>query len=45
VDPVPYGLAAQGAVLDTLGAYLLEQGLITTQVDMPSLFAPSTRDL
>jgi 4,5-dihydroxyphthalate decarboxylase len=45
VDPVPYGLAAQGTVLDALAAYLLEQGLVAVPVDMPSLFAPSTRDL
>jgi 4,5-dihydroxyphthalate decarboxylase len=45
VDPVPYGLAAQGTVLDTLAAYLLEQGLTASRVDMTELFAPSTRQL
>jgi 4,5-dihydroxyphthalate decarboxylase len=45
VDPVPYGLSAQGAVLDALASYLLEQGLVTTKLDLRELFAPSTRDL
>lgn len=45
VDPLPYGLAAQGDVLDTLGRYLLEQGLVAAPVSIPDLFAPSTRDL
>jgi 4,5-dihydroxyphthalate decarboxylase len=45
VDPVPYGLAAQGTVLDALAAYLIEQGLVTSPVNMTELFAPSTRDL
>jgi 4,5-dihydroxyphthalate decarboxylase len=45
VDPVPYGLAAQGTVLDALADYLLEQGLVTSPVNMTELFAPSTRDL
>jgi 4,5-dihydroxyphthalate decarboxylase len=45
VDPVPYGLAAQGTVLDALAGYLLEQGLVTSPVNMTELFAPSTRDL
>jgi hypothetical protein len=45
VDPVPYGLAAQGTVLDALAAYLIEQGLVISPVNMTELFAPSTRDL
>lgn len=38
---MPYGLAAQGTVLDSLAAYLLEQGLTAIEVDMRSLFAPA----
>ena len=43
VDPVPYGLAAQHRALDALAAYLLEQGLVHSPVDMTGLFAPSTQ--
>jgi 4,5-dihydroxyphthalate decarboxylase len=45
VDPLPYGLRGQSAVLEALGTYLLEQGLVTTPVEVMKLFAPSTRDL
>lgn len=44
-DPLPYGLAAQRTVLDALSAYLAEQGLVNSAVDLPGLFAPSTRQL
>jgi hypothetical protein len=29
----------------SLAAYLIEQGLVTSPVNMTELFAPSTRDL
>lgn len=43
VDPVPYGLAAQSQALDALAAYLLEQGLVHSPVDIAGLFARSTQ--
>jgi len=42
VDPLPYGIQAQGKVLDALSDYLVEQGLARTKVDIADLFAPST---
>jgi hypothetical protein len=45
VDPLPYGLQGQSAVLEALGTCLLELGLVTTPVEVMKLFAPSTRDL
>lgn len=42
VDPLPYGIQAQGKVLDTLSDYLVEQGLTRAKVDVHELFAPST---
>jgi 4,5-dihydroxyphthalate decarboxylase len=45
VDPLPYGLAAQGAVLDTLADYLVEQHLVSRRLNVPELFAVSTRQL
>jgi 4,5-dihydroxyphthalate decarboxylase len=45
VDPLPYGLAAQGTVLDTLADYLAEQHLVSKRLDMTELFAVSTREL
>ena len=44
-DPLPYGFAAQGGVLDTLADYLVEQGLVADRVEVTDLFAASTRDL
>jgi 4,5-dihydroxyphthalate decarboxylase len=44
-DPLPYGFTAQGGVLDALGEYLVEQGLVTRRIAITELFAPSTRDL
>lgn len=41
-DPLPYGIGAQGAVLETLAEYLVEQGLAKRRVDIKDLFAPST---
>lgn len=45
IDPLPYGFAAQGGVLDTLADYLVEQGLVADRVEVTDLFAASTRDL
>jgi 4,5-dihydroxyphthalate decarboxylase len=45
VDPLPYGLAAQGAVLDTLADYLAEQQLVSERLDVTELFAATTREL
>jgi 4,5-dihydroxyphthalate decarboxylase len=42
VDPLPYGIQAQGKVLDALSDYLVEQGLARGKVDIGELFAPST---
>jgi 4,5-dihydroxyphthalate decarboxylase len=44
-DPLPFGFAGQEPMLRTLGGYLAEQGLTPGEVDMASLFAPSTLDL
>lgn len=41
-DPLPYGIQAQGKVLETLADYLVEQGLARVKVDIADLFAPST---
>jgi 4,5-dihydroxyphthalate decarboxylase len=45
VDPLPYGLADNQAVLEALPSYLHEQGLIDRPFDVREIFAPSTRDL
>lgn len=45
VDPLPYGVQANAAVLDALPTYLHEQGLISERVDIRELFAQSTRDM
>jgi 4,5-dihydroxyphthalate decarboxylase len=42
VDPLPYGIRAQGKALDTLSDYLVEQGLARVKVDITELFASST---
>ncbi|GAA5199963.1 ABC transporter substrate-binding protein [Rugosimonospora acidiphila] len=44
-DPLPYGIQAQGVVLETLAEYLVEQGLAKRLVDIKDLFAPSTLSL
>ncbi|OGQ17834.1 MAG: 4,5-dihydroxyphthalate decarboxylase [Deltaproteobacteria bacterium RIFCSPHIGHO2_02_FULL_60_17] len=41
-DYWPYGYAANRHVLETLHAYLLEQGLIKQKLDLEKLFAPGT---
>jgi 4,5-dihydroxyphthalate decarboxylase len=44
-DPLPYGVSANRAVFEALGAYLHEQGLVASHVPVEELFAPSTVDL
>ena len=44
-DPLPYGLAGQRTVLEELGQYLAEQGLIAEPVTMASLFTGSSAGL
>ncbi|HET9075286.1 MAG TPA: PhnD/SsuA/transferrin family substrate-binding protein [Acidimicrobiales bacterium] len=44
-DPLPYGIAGQRHVLETLAAYSYEQGLTTKPVALEEVFAPSTLDL
>lgn len=44
-DPLPYGLAGQKQVLQTLAEYLVEQHLIDQPIAVDSVFAPSTWDL
>lgn len=44
-DPLPYGVAANRLVLDALGTYLHEQGLVPAPITIEDLFAPSTVDL
>ena len=41
-NPWPYGLEANGHVLETLVQYAYEQGLIKKKLDVKSLFAPNT---
>jgi 4,5-dihydroxyphthalate decarboxylase len=44
-DPLPYGLAGQRFVLQTLELYMREQGLLHGDVGITELFAASTLDL
>jgi 4,5-dihydroxyphthalate decarboxylase len=44
-DPLPYGLAGQLAVVEELGRYLGEQGLVREPVPMTGLFAASSIDI
>jgi 4,5-dihydroxyphthalate decarboxylase len=44
-DPWPYGLEKNRAVVETLMAYLYEQGLIEKKLPIEQLFAPNTLDL
>ena len=44
-DPLPYGIAPNGNVIDTLIGHALTQGIITKPVTAEELFAPSTRGL
>jgi 4,5-dihydroxyphthalate decarboxylase len=44
-DPLPYGIACQRRVLETLASYSYEQGLTSRPVPVEEVFAPSTLDL
>jgi len=44
-DAMPYGLAANRLVLETLAQYVHEQGLTARRVDLGEVFAPSTLEL
>jgi 4,5-dihydroxyphthalate decarboxylase len=44
-DPLPYGIAPNRKVIDTLIGHALTQGIITKPVTAEELFAPSTRGL
>jgi 4,5-dihydroxyphthalate decarboxylase len=44
-DPLPYGIAPNRQVIDTLIGHALTQKIITKPVTIDSLFAPTTMDL
>jgi ABC-type nitrate/sulfonate/bicarbonate transport system substrate-binding protein len=44
-DPLPYGIAPNGKVIDELIGHALTQGIITRPVVAEALFAPSTHKL
>jgi 4,5-dihydroxyphthalate decarboxylase len=44
-DPMAYGVRAARPVLETIGRYLLEQGLTPRRVGLEEIFAPNTLDL
>jgi 4,5-dihydroxyphthalate decarboxylase len=44
-DPLPYGVGPNRKVIGSLIQHALSQGIITRQVSVEELFAPSTRDL
>lgn len=44
-DPYPYGIYANRSTLQTLGAYLHEQGLTSRVIEVEDLFARTTLDL
>jgi 4,5-dihydroxyphthalate decarboxylase len=44
-EPLPYGIAPNRKVLEELIGHALKQGIITRQVEVDDLFAPSTRGL
>ena len=45
VDPRPYGVIGQTAVLETLARYSHEQGLTSRQISLEEVFAPCTLEL
>lgn len=45
VDPWPYGVIEQVAVLETLARYSHEQGLTSRQIPLDEVFAPCTLEL
>jgi 4,5-dihydroxyphthalate decarboxylase len=44
-DPLPYGIAGQVEVLETLASYSHEQGLTSRRIPVQEVFAASTLDL
>ncbi len=44
-DPLPYGIAPNRAVLEQLLSHARTQKILSTSVDIESLFAPEARDL
>jgi 4,5-dihydroxyphthalate decarboxylase len=44
-DPMAYGIKAARPVLETIAAYVHEQGLSARRVQLDEIFAPSTLDL
>jgi 4,5-dihydroxyphthalate decarboxylase len=44
-DPLPYGLAANRAVLDELARAAVDQHILDRVPDLDALFAPGTREL
>jgi 4,5-dihydroxyphthalate decarboxylase len=41
-DPLPFGLASEGHLVELLSAYLCEQGLIDREITLDELFAKAT---
>jgi 4,5-dihydroxyphthalate decarboxylase len=44
-DPLPYGIKANEAMLDTIAGYSYEQGLTPREMTIEELFAESTLEL
>ena len=44
-DPMAYGVKSARKVLETIAAYVHEQGLTPRRVGLEEIFAPSTLDL
>jgi 4,5-dihydroxyphthalate decarboxylase len=45
IDPYPYGVKSNRAVLETVAEYSFEQGLTPRRLSLEEVFAPSTLDL
>ncbi len=43
-DPMPYGIAANRATLETIARYGQEQGLTTRRVTLEEIFSPNIMD-
>jgi 4,5-dihydroxyphthalate decarboxylase len=44
-DPLPYGIEPNRAVLEELARHAVDQHILASPPDVPSLFAPAVRDL